>query len=392
MGRSLNPYPSRTFTCRRTSKFLLLFLVVIFVSIQGSETKYIVTLRENTIAESTKFEEQNHPVIMEYNTTYLRDMQKYPLEPGESGEIVNPQPGKCNNFNYRFKLVDGERFYQEAYPVYIVQHNTVANFSRTVDIFTKGKVSAHFVIDKDGTVYEFVHRDFRAYHAGVGNFSNGSELLFGDYSGMKDNMNSWSIGIENINNGNEPYSKAQMRANVLLCEQLMNEFPTIEAQKMIGHSDWSPGRKIDPNPYFPWGVLANASKDEMFTGLNITQDFGIFPRKANLCLVKDPKIVIPFSETGKKLTEEGTKAQELLTKYGYDIVEQELGVYSDSTRKAILAFWLHFFGEEIVESEILKLAWDKIFKGVAGYSPLFELNENHVKCLEDILEQFAESD
>ena len=142
-----------------------------------------------------------------FNTTYLRDMEKYPLALNESGENVNSEPGKCNGFTYRYKLIEGQRHYNEAYPVYIVQHNTVADFSRTVDIFVNGSVSAHYVIDKDGNIYEFVADVFRAYHAGVGSLARDSKLIFGSYSDMVNNMNSWSIGIENVNNGNEPYAQ-----------------------------------------------------------------------------------------------------------------------------------------------------------------------------------------
>ena len=142
-----------------------------------------------------------------FDTTYLRDMSQYPVQMNKSGLNFNPEPGKCNAFSYRYKLIDGKRHYNEAYPVYIVQHHTVVNFSQTADIFLKGSASAHYVIDKNGKIYQFVADKFRACNAGVGSLAGDSKLIFGLYSEMVNNMNSWSIGIENVNNGNEPYSR-----------------------------------------------------------------------------------------------------------------------------------------------------------------------------------------
>ena len=40
---------------------------------------------------------------MTYHKDYLRDMDKYPIGPKDTGEDVNPQPGKCNFFEHRYK-------------------------------------------------------------------------------------------------------------------------------------------------------------------------------------------------------------------------------------------------------------------------------------------------
>ena len=176
---------------------------------------------------------------------------------------------------------------------------------------------------------------------------------------------------------------------MVLCQYLADKYPTVDVNKMIGHSDWSPGRKIDPNPYFPWAQLANAKNDSSFAHLNITRNFGIFPRKSELNLVANPKIVIAELPDGEKLTEKGTEAQEKLAKYGYDISNQDFGIYTNSTKQSILSFWLHFFGDEIVANETLKTEWNEIFAGRNERTNLlYEFNENHLKCLDDVLEQF----
>ena len=116
---------------------------------------------------------------------YLRDLNLYPLNYGESGEKVNCEPGKCNAFNHRKNNVN---------PVYIMQHHTVSDYNRTIKIFTEQVVSAHYVIDKEGVVQELVSPDYRAYHAGKGSIIEGSKfnpgILVGEY---KSDMNSKSI-------------------------------------------------------------------------------------------------------------------------------------------------------------------------------------------------------
>ena len=145
-----------------------------------------------------------------YSTFYLRDTKKYPIGLRESGEDVNPEPGKCNNFNNRFKKTGpnkADKQYGEAFPIYIMQHHTVGNFQNTAAIFSKNDsyVSSHYVIDTNGKVYRFVGDVYRAYHAGRGSFAERSCLSSLSNCELQNEMNSWSFGIENVNSGNEPY-------------------------------------------------------------------------------------------------------------------------------------------------------------------------------------------
>ena len=324
---------------------------------------------------------------MTYHKDYLRDMDKYPIGPKDAGEDVNPQPGKCNFFEHRYKQTDQGKKYGEAYPIYILQHNTVGSFQSVVQAFTRGPtpLSSHYVIDKDGKIYYFVANQFRAYHAGKGCLAGKSCLADLPING---DMNSWSIGIENVNSGNEPYTDDQIRANLKVCQDLVQDFSTIEPMKMLGHSDWSPGRKIDPNPYFPWDRFANAQDDPMFQDLSLTKNFGVFPRKADMDLSKHPKVIIPYGKEDAKLSDHGSEIQSKLRKYGYGITEADQGFYTDATRNAILSFQLHFCGKEILADSTLKEAWERTYRG--GYSPvLHQFDENHEKFLNDILDQFG---
>ena len=103
----------------------------------------------------------------------------------------------------------------------------------------------------------------------------------------------------------------------------------------------------------------------------------------------NPENIIAELREGDNLTEKGRQAQEKLAKYGYDISNQEFGFYGEATKKSILSFWLHFFGDEIVANKSLKAEWNDVWAGRREHAKLlYEFNENNLKCLDDILEQF----
>ncbi|MFZ3581045.1 N-acetylmuramoyl-L-alanine amidase [Loktanella sp. DJP18] len=105
------------------------------------------------------------------------------------------------------------------------------------------QVSAHYLIAEDGTVHCLVPEDMRAWHGGAGR-----------WGGVTD-VNSRSIGIELANPGTCPFAAAQMDA---LCDLLaaIKDRWTIRPERIIGHSDMAPGRKIDPGVRFDWQRLA----------------------------------------------------------------------------------------------------------------------------------------
>lgn len=111
------------------------------------------------------------------------------------------------------------------------------------------KVSAHYTVDEDGTVYGHVAEDRRAWHAGVSHWAG------------VDNINSRSIGIEIVNPGHEfgyrAFPQAQIAALIELCSGILQRH-AIPASRVLGHSDVAPARKDDPGELFPWQRLAEA--------------------------------------------------------------------------------------------------------------------------------------
>jgi N-acetylmuramoyl-L-alanine amidase len=108
------------------------------------------------------------------------------------------------------------------------------------------RVSAHYTVDEDGTVYAMVPEARRAWHAGVSY-----------WAGARD-INARSIGIELVNPGHEfgyrAFGEAQIAALIALCQEIVKRH-AIPSWRVLGHSDIAPSRKDDPGELFPWQRL-----------------------------------------------------------------------------------------------------------------------------------------
>lgn len=102
------------------------------------------------------------------------------------------------------------------------------------------KVSSHLLIARSGNIVQFVPFHQRAWHAGVSVFEG------------RDNCNDFSIGIEMEGADNIAYTDHQYSVLAAVTQLLCNEYPSITAQRVVGHSDIAPGRKTDPGPAFDW--------------------------------------------------------------------------------------------------------------------------------------------
>ncbi|MCW5771993.1 MAG: N-acetylmuramoyl-L-alanine amidase [Rhodospirillaceae bacterium] len=167
----------------------------------------------------------------------------------------------------------------------------------------EAKVSAHYTIDEDGTIYRHVAEDKRAWHAGVS-----------CWAGTRD-INDRSIGIELVNPGHEfgyrPFPEAQIAALIDLGREIVARH-RIPARRVLGHSDVAPRRKTDPGELFPWPRLAAAG-----LGLWVAR-----PRLDNSRAIQVPEI------------------QADLAAIGYDCPRD--GVLDEGTRAAVAAFQRHF--------------------------------------------------
>lgn len=108
-------------------------------------------------------------------------------------------------------------------------------------------VSAHYVVNEDGTILQLVDEGKRAWHAGASY-----------WRGITD-VNSASIGIEIVNPGHEfgyhPFPDDQIAAVLRLSHEIHKRHD-IPRANVVGHSDVAPARKQDPGELFPWDKLA----------------------------------------------------------------------------------------------------------------------------------------
>ncbi|MBV8169405.1 MAG: N-acetylmuramoyl-L-alanine amidase, partial [Alphaproteobacteria bacterium] len=109
------------------------------------------------------------------------------------------------------------------------------------------QVSAHYVIDEDGTIHRLVDEPHKAWHAGV-SFWQGDE-----------DLNRVSVGIELVNPGHEwgyrAFPAPQLASCLALARDIVQRH-AIAPSRVVGHSDVAPTRKEDPGELFDWALLA----------------------------------------------------------------------------------------------------------------------------------------
>jgi N-acetylmuramoyl-L-alanine amidase len=172
------------------------------------------------------------------------------------------------------------------------------------------KVSAHFLIGKEGMLYQLVDPEYRAWHAGVSSWEGENDI------------NSRSIGIELDNLGHtfgpEPFSMPQINTLLDLLVELTQIYG-IPAHRIVGHSDVAPLRKQDPGELFPWRDLAR-------------KGFGLWPNEISRPL--EPPLPLSPLETQQALCNIG---------YGCPLT----GVWDDDSQKVCRAFQQHFTPSEL---------------------------------------------
>ena len=99
------------------------------------------------------------------------------------------------------------------------------------------KVSAHFLIRRDGRIIQFVSCRKRAWHAGASSWQG------------RPGCNDFSIGVELEGSDYAPFSDPQYVALVRLTRLLQRTYPV---RAIVGHAEIAPERKTDPGPCFDW--------------------------------------------------------------------------------------------------------------------------------------------
>ncbi len=174
------------------------------------------------------------------------------------------------------------------------------------------KVSAHYLVDEDGTLYALVAEVCRAWHAGVSAWHG------------RGDVNGRSIGVEIVNPGHEfgyrPFPEAQMAVVEALGRDLVARHP-IPPPHVLGHSDVAPGRRQDPGELFDWARLAAVG-------------VGLWPTakvaRGEMGLTLGP------GDGGAPVAE----VQRALAEFGYGVPTD--GAFDATTEQVVAAFQRHF--------------------------------------------------
>jgi len=105
------------------------------------------------------------------------------------------------------------------------------------------EVSSHLLIRRDGEIIQYVPFHCRAWHAGQSSFKG------------RHACNDFSIGIELEGSDHQEFTSEQYKKLNKCLFTLLNHYPTIPNDHIVGHSDIAPGRKTDPGPHFDWTNL-----------------------------------------------------------------------------------------------------------------------------------------
>lgn len=95
------------------------------------------------------------------------------------------------------------------------------------------RVSAHYLIDRDGLVWKCVPEGARAWHAGESRMPEDG----------RENVNHFSIGVELIGGETSGFTAAQYQSAAALAAEIIARRPI---KRILGHSDIAPQRKTDP--------------------------------------------------------------------------------------------------------------------------------------------------
>ncbi len=115
------------------------------------------------------------------------------------------------------------------------------------------RVSAHLLIERAGRVTQYVPFDCKAWHAGQSCFLG------------REACNDFSIGIELEGSDDTLFTDRQYATLAAITRVLMECYPAITGERVVGHSDIAPGRKTDPGPKFDWQRYRGQIKSDLLT-------------------------------------------------------------------------------------------------------------------------------
>lgn len=179
----------------------------------------------------------------------------------------------------------------------------------------RAEVSAHYLVDVDGSITQCVPEARRAWHAGKGFWKGEIDI------------NSRSIGVEVVNPGHDggypDFPDKQIDAVIELLRDICQRH-SILPWMVLAHSDVAPDRKTDPGEKFPWDRLARHGVGHYVEPVSIS---------SGLCMQE--------GDSGQPVE----AVQSLFALYGYNV--EVTGVFDKRTKDVVAAFQRHFRQEKV---------------------------------------------
>lgn len=249
----------------------------------------------------------------------------------------------------------------------IVHHTETPTLKGTRDTLNDRGLSVHFIVDRDGSITLMVPLEKEAWHAGI---SYARVNIDGKLEELQ-KLNNYSVGIEIVNTGLEPFSEEQMKSVKELILYLMARF-NVKRDMTFSHSEigtivYDPEigytmRKPDPHKLFDWELL-----EKNGIGLHISNRINPEDAKQQMCEV--------LHKAGDK-NEEILKLKQRLNRFFYKILpwnDKQGNVifpdnnadYSDEFGEnftwVVYQFSIHNLPREIRKDLLLKLEKEDIF-------------------------------
>ncbi len=205
---------------------------------------------------------------------------------------------------------------QDSRAQFLVIHYTQANFELSMKILARGALSVHYVLSDETPprIYRLVDESRRAYHAGLSSWQGQGPL------------NAMSIGIEIVHPGVlpgpqgetfVPYREDQINALMPLVKDIVQRH-AIRPDRVVGHADIAPQRKVDPGPLFPWKRLADEG----------------------LIVWPDAQRVAQLRPGFEQQLPDTAWFQRLLAEHGYET--PRTGQWDEATRRVMAAFQMRY--------------------------------------------------
>lgn len=249
----------------------------------------------------------------------------------------------------------------------VVHHTESPTLKSTKDALNSRGISVQLIVDRDGSITLMVPLEKRAWHAGI----SYAKVQIGNMAQELQKLNDYSIGIEIVNTGLEPFPEEQMKSVKDLILYLMKRFK-IRKDMIFSHAEIGTivynsaiegyvMRKPDPHKLFDWELLEK-------NGIGLHIGNRINPQdaeqKINEILYKVGNKNEDILELKKRLNNFFYKILPWNDKEGNIIFPDNNADYSDEFDEnfawIVSQFSMHHLPKEIRKALLLKLEWEDI--------------------------------